>query len=607
MKSTIFTGFFLLCCIGSFAQKGRSSKPADRFAGLDTAFSRVLKEWKAPGFAVAVVEKDKVIYAKGFGYKDVENKLPVTVHTQFAIGSCTKAFTAGILGILKQKGKIDFDKPVRDYLPEIKFFNEDLTLHVTTKDLMTHRTGIPRYDFSWYLWPSHNEDSLIRRIQYMEPTYPLRAQWQYNNWMYLLQGVIGEKLTGESWHKNIQEMFLTPLGMAQTNSTKKEHEAFNDNAIGYQTVNDSLIEPMDFYDIAGMAPAGSINSTVMDMSKWISVWLNNGKFEGREILPASYVNEAKSSQMVMGSALPQAEDPDIYFSDYGYGWMVSSYRGHYRVEHGGNIDGFSASVSFFPADSIGIVVLVNQNGSSVPSVVRNIITDRVLKLSYKDWQTTLRSAYEKLKKAQKDAQMVTIADTTAEIRQGHPLKDYPGEYYNPGFGKIQITVKGDSVFGATPLHNVYLKHYNYDIFDLFLVDKKRGIDTTSPAQKVQFYMNEKGEIEGFETRFEPARETPSRFVRVPAAVEMSLDSLNQYAGTYSLGVDIRIYTKPDGKLYMFVPGQPEYELQYEGNDRFGLKSLSGYHIQFVRDDKRNVIEAIAQQPNGNFKAKKKQP
>jgi CubicO group peptidase (beta-lactamase class C family) len=182
----------------SFAQKKKN--PADkRIAGLDTTFARVLKEWHAAGFAVAVVEKNKVVYANGFGYRDVEKKLPVTANTVFAIGSCTKAFTASLIGWLTKDNQVDLDKPVRNYIPELKFYNDEMTDHITLRDMMCHRTGLPRHDFSWYFFPSGSRDSLLQRIQYMEPTAGLREKWQYNNFMFMLQGLMVEKLTHQRW------------------------------------------------------------------------------------------------------------------------------------------------------------------------------------------------------------------------------------------------------------------------------------------------------------------------------------------------------------------------------------------------------------------------
>lgn len=339
----------LLLCTAtatSFAQKQKSTEDK-RFAGLDTAFARVLKEWHAAGFAVAVVAKDKVIYAKGFGYRDYENKIPVTSNTLFAIGSCTKAFTSSLLGMLSKDGKVDFDKPVRTYLPDLKFYNDELNDHVTLRDMMCHRTGLPRHDYSWYLFQSRSKDSLVQRIQFMEPSAELREKWQYNNFMFLLQGVATEKITGKSWEDNIREKIFQPLGMTNSDVSLGEWAKSSDAAYGYDVKNDSIIKKMDYYDIAAMSPAGSINSSVNDMSKWVITWINGGKFNGKEILPASYITQAMSSQMVIGAALPDKEKTDIYFSNYGFGWFLASYRGHYRVEHGGNIDGFSASTSFF--------------------------------------------------------------------------------------------------------------------------------------------------------------------------------------------------------------------------------------------------------------------
>ena len=196
----------LLCTIATtlFAQKKKTTA-ADRFAGLDTAFARVLKDWNAAGFAVAVVEKDSVVYAKGFGYKDFENKLPVTENTLFAIGSCTKAFTSSLIGLLEKDGKLEYDKPVREYMPDLKFFNDDLTAHVTVRDMMCHRTGLPRHDYSWYYFGIGSADSMMKRIAYMEPTAPLRQTWQYNNFMFFMQGQLAEKISGSSWADNIKE------------------------------------------------------------------------------------------------------------------------------------------------------------------------------------------------------------------------------------------------------------------------------------------------------------------------------------------------------------------------------------------------------------------
>lgn len=585
---------------------GQKQKADKRFDGLDTAFARVLKDWHAAGFAVAVVEKDKIVYAKGFGYKDYENKIPVTTSTQFAIGSCTKAFTASLLGILKKDGKVDFDKPVRDYIPALKFYNNNLNNYVTLRDMMSHRTGLPRHDFSWYLFQSHSMDSLIARIQYMQPEVGLREKWLYNNFMFMAQGAVVQKISGKSWEDNIREEIFTPLDMKESNVSLKEWEKDSHAAIGYSVKKDSIIYPLDYYDIAAMAPAGSINSSVNDMAKWVITWINGGKFQGKEILPAAYVQDAISSQMVIGSGLPGKLHPDMYFANYGLGWGFSSYRGHYRVEHGGNIDGFSASTSFFPSDSIGIIVLCNQDGSSVPSVVRNILADRMLQLQRNDWESEIKNAADLAKKNAKDAEKNLVSTQVKNTKPTHPLSDYEGNFENPGYGTVAIKLSNDSLYAQAGKMNIWLAHYMYDIFQPIINDRKTGIDTADKSfPKFSFAMNEAGDIVNFSVPFEAAID-PIVFTKKLQVQTLAKETLQQYTGDYELsGITIKIFIKGDSNLMMFVPGQPEYELIPLGNDRFSLKGLQGFTVQFNKNEANEIFELLSQQPNGVFKAVKK--
>lgn len=302
-----------------------------RLEGIEKDLNEILEATKAPGFAVAIVQGNKIIYAKGFGYRDYENKIPADANTLFAIGSSSKSFTSSILGQLRDENKISFDDSPIKYIPELKFYNDEMDNTIIIKDLMSHRTGLPRHDFSWYLFPTTNKDSLLFRVAYHEPFTGIRQQWYYNNFMFLAQGVIAERITGKSWEENIKQRFFEPLGMTRSNVSIDELEKSTNAAFGYELKKDTVISKMDYYHIAGMNPAGSINSTVNDMSSWLITWINKGKFKNREILSEAYVNEAISSQMVISGALPVKEFPDIYMANYGYAWFLSSYKGHYRV------------------------------------------------------------------------------------------------------------------------------------------------------------------------------------------------------------------------------------------------------------------------------------
>ncbi|GAB4042308.1 serine hydrolase [Spirosoma litoris] len=587
------------------AQK-RKAAPTDRFAGLDTTFARVLTDWKAVGFAVAVIEKDKVVYAKGFGYRDLEKKLPVTSNTLFAIGSCTKAFTSSLIGLLQKDGKLEYDEPVTKYLPTLKFFSNDLTNSITVRDIMCHRTGLPRHDASWYFSSTPSGDSLLSRIQYMEPSAPLRQRWQYNNFMFLTQGVLTAKLTGKSWESNVQNRILEPLGMTSTDLSVIDMAKQEDASRGYEVKKDSLIRKMSYYNISGMGPAGSINSSVMDMAKWVSMWINGGKFKGKEILPASYVKEAITSQMVISGALPEKEHPDLYMSNYGFGWFLASYKGHYRVEHGGNIDGFSASTSFFPSDSVGIIVLVNQNGSAVPGIVRNILADRMLHMPAYDWNKDRLAAVKKARVAAKDAEKKAVDTRKKGTKPSHKLTDYAGTYMHEGYGKYVVRLVNDSLFLQTTTQKFWLDHYHYDTFRIF--ETEGGIDTTDSSPiRFQFTTNIAGDIDAIAiTGLESSINKPLQFNRYTPPKQISASELKKYVGEYELsGVTITTALRGDQTLFVIMPGQPEYELTYTGNHTFAIKKLSGYTVQFDTNDKGEIIAMTSIQPNGNFKATRK--
>lgn len=573
-------------------------------AGIEPALSKLLSDWHVAGFAVAVVEKDKVIYSQGFGYRDYENKKPVTPNTLFAIGSSSKAFTCGLVGLLQKDGKVRLDNKIRDYLPDLHFYNDNMDANITVRDMMCHRTGLSRHDYSWYFFNTHRRDSMLYRVRYMEPTAGIREKWQYNNFMFLGQGVLVEKLTGRSWEDNIRERFFGPLEMNRSNLSVDALQQDAEASFGYKVVSDSLIRKTSYYDIAGMGPAGSINSSAMDMAHWVMMWINGGGYKGKEVLPPFYVTDAISAQMVM-DGLPDRRHPDMHSDAYGLGWFLDSYRGHYEVEHGGNIDGFSANISFFPSDSVGIVILTNQNGSPVPTLARKLIADRLLGLKYVDWSKELLAAKARAKKQQQEAERATEKEKKPQAGPSHPLKDYQGIYNNPEAGDMVVSLSHDTLWGSTGRQRFYLQHFGYDIFELRWIDNTDGTaDTSGNGVKVIFRYNETGNISVMEAPFEGGVK-PIEFLYRPAAKAVTAGELTPYTGNYELaGITIKVYTKGD-VLYFSVPGQPDYETVATGNHTFVMKSLDGYSIQFEPDDKGTITGVKIIQPNGTFKAKKK--
>lgn len=592
----------LICILSTASVTAQKDK---RLKGIEQELNSLLNASKAPGFAVAVVEGNKVVYAKGFGYRDYENKIPVDANTLFAIGSTTKAFTSAMLGKLRDDKKLSFDDSPRKYIPELEFYNDNMNKNIIIKDLMRHSTGISSNDDSWILFPTHNKDSLLLRIKHEKPVTGIRQQWHYNNYMFLAQGVLAEKITGKSWEDNVSNFFFKPLNMARSNTTIAEMKSATNAALGYGLENNGSIRKIDYLDIAGMSPAGSINSSVNDMTKWLMAWLNEGMYNDKEIIPRSYLNEAISSQMVITAALPSENSPDIHFANYGYGWMLSSYKGHYRVEHGGDVPGFTADLVFFPSDKLGIVVLTNQEVSDVPVLARNIIADRMLK---EEKINRVKRYIDRQKRSRELEEENGVENRSSKINNtklSHSnIDDYTGNYYYAGYGTFEVFTKSDSLFLNTTdkTRQYFLNHYHYDTFEVFpiedgKVDISRGSD---------FEINFRTNIDGV---ISEAMFNGIAFEHMPKVINLDTNTLKQYCGEYEVGgTTLRVYTKEnDTSLYLFISNdQPEFELIVTEEHKFSFE-LSGVELRVEFENSENDVfnELIFIQPDGTFKAVRK--
>lgn len=583
------------------------SQEDPRFEGIDAEMETILATHQVPGFSVAVVEGDSLLFAKGYGFRDYDKRLPATENTIYAIGSCTKAFTCALIGQLAAENRLQLTDHPAKHLPGLTFYNAELNSQLHLTDLMRHSTGLPRHDFAWYLFPSADTDSLIQKLEFQEPFAGIREQWYYNNFMFLLQGAIAEAITDSTWEANIQARFLEPLGMQTASTNLKDWKAGAEPALGYRLTDDKEIKRMDYYDISAMGPAGSINASVREMANWVRAWINGGMFEGKEIIPGVFRTPATSSQMIVRGGLPNDKHPDVHFATYGFGWFQASYKGHYRVEHGGNIDGFSANTSFYPSDSIGIIVLTNQNGSPIPSIVRNTLADRMLSLERTDWNAEVKAQIEEAEAQQQSADSTRYANRVENTRPSHAAVEYTGTYRHPGYGEFQIVAKGDSLFAYFRNDSLYLKHYHYDVFEPIAIEDGQIDTSISLPQEMfaNFKTGVSGDIAYADMKFEPTL-APIEFSRTPATIELSVAELERYVGEYNLGPQTaKIYRKDDAALYLFLAGQPEYELLPTGKDQFVIKTLQGYSLNFETTDSGEVSGVAFIQPNGTFRAVRK--
>ncbi|MDZ7778451.1 MAG: serine hydrolase domain-containing protein [Gemmatimonadota bacterium] len=349
--------------------------------GLDAWMAEHMDAWNVPGLGLAVVKDGEVAHLAGYGLRDVEDSLPVTEETLFAIGSSTKAFTTSLLGTFVDDGALDWEDRVRAHLPEFALADTAVAEAMTVRDLVTHRSGLPRHDAIWYANPELTRAEVLERLPHLPPTEPLRAAWQYNNLMYMVAGHLMERVGEASWEELIRERLLDPLGMPRSGLSVRTSQSDPDHALPYAERNDSLVR-IDFRTIDAVGPAGSINSSAEEMAEWLRLHLAEGTLDGRTILEQGTVEALQTPAMAIAS---RPSDPAFGVQSYALGWFVDSYRGHFRVHHGGNIDGFSAMVALFPHDELGIVVLTNKNGTPLAEFAARQVADRVLELEPRDW------------------------------------------------------------------------------------------------------------------------------------------------------------------------------------------------------------------------------
>jgi hypothetical protein len=376
-----------------------------------------------------------------------------------------------------------------------------------------------------------------------------------------------------------------------------------DKSWAYSTTEEGAIKLIPYRNIDAIGPAGSINSCANDMANWLMTWINNGKFNDKEIIPPTFRNQAISMQVATGGGLPGSENPDLHLSGYGLAWGMSSYRGHYRVEHGGGIDGFITSTSFFPSDSIGIFIVSNQNGPTTS--IRNYIVDRMLGLSYRNWSDF--QLYPMLKARKENKMQNTDSMQQAKgTKPSHAIADYAGSFENKGYGIAKLFMERDTLwldYNEGGLRTkAYLQHYHYDVFRARSTEEtKENFD----APKLNFYTNNKGEIEGFKTLLEPSVKEID-FKRKATTVTLSKQDLQKYTGEYSLnGVAVSVYIKGDNTLMVLIPGQPDYELVASDEHLFRLKIMDGYNVKFDMNENNESTGLSFIQPNGTFKATKK--
>ena len=458
------------------------------------AIKGILREtchfWHAPGIAAAIVRDDKLVYLDGYGVRELGRQQPVTADTLFAIGSCTKAFTATALAILVEEGKADWDDSVRKHLPWFRLDDPLADRDVRLCDLLCHRIGLASHDMLWYGAPWSIKES-VRRMAFLERSTSFRSTYEYNNLAYLAAGLAIETLAKKPWHLFVQERLFKPLQMKNAVFTSGDAEKAADHASphGHDASGEVTVIPW-YRDDKQIRASGSIKASVRDLSQWLRLQLADGKIDGKQVISAGALEETHTPRIPVPLSVAQRVAGATQAS-YALGWHISEYRGHAIHEHGGAVAGFRARVVLVPRKKLGLVVLTNLEDMEIVLAAGNNLLDYLLGLEKKEWNTFFHEEYAKQKAARKKR----IDDLLKKQVHGTKPKDlalYVGTYSEPAYDTVTITRKDGALWLQWSSYQFPLTHFHYDTF--LTPQKDLRLPAALRAETVVFEMNEDAEM-----------------------------------------------------------------------------------------------------------------
>ena len=457
-------------------------------AAVDRVMTDALRAWRIPGASVAIVQNDRVVYAKGYGVKEVGGTAPVTADTLFHIGSDSKAFTTAAMAMLVDEKKLAWDDPVRKHLEYFHLSDPCADSLVTLRDIVSHRTGLSRHDELWDNTPLTREQ-LIRAVASLELTKPIRTTYQYQNIMFIAAGEAVASAAKMPWNDFVRTRIFEPLGMTRTRITIADWLA-SDHAAGHRLEKPGdRVVPQTLVDDDNLAPAGAIKSSARDMAQWVRFQLGDGTFDGKRLVSAAALGETHMPQTVIRLEESTREsNPETLLEAYGMGWVVQDYRGELLVSHGGALNGFRAHVDLLPNRKSGFVVLINVGRSSATAAIRNSLLDLLLqKANARDWN----GYYLALEKKSDDKDEAKKREREAKRRTDtHPSRElaaYAGTYTNPAYGVATITADAAGLVLHWMRLTVPLTHYQYDTFDAHS-------DVDDLDEQVTFRLGADGEV-----------------------------------------------------------------------------------------------------------------
>ena len=438
------------------------AQAADPLDGLDAYVAEAMRAWETPGLSIAVVEDGKVVLARGYGLRKLGGDAPVDADTVFAAGSISKTFTSATVAALIARDRMRWDDRVVDHLPDFRLSDPYVTREIRLRDLLSHRSGLPRGEMLWY-YSTFDRKEIVRRLRYLEPESGFRSGFGYQNLMFVVAGEAVAAAAGMSWDDFVAETFLRPLGMDATSTSVT---AFGGNAATPHARVDGKIWPIAWLNVDNIAPAGGINSSAGDLAKWMLFHLADGRTGDTPLLLSGDVAEMQTPQTVIQvTPARRARIPETLFRAYGLGWYLEDYRGVRLAYHGGRIDGMSSRLTLVPERKLGVAVLTNRGRSSLPDALTYRILDAYLGAPPRDWSSDFVKRAEETLDRQHAKREDLLAQRVPDTRPSLPLDRYAGTYDSELYGPLDIQWDGASLRlwrNADAIAS--LGHFNYDTF-----------------------------------------------------------------------------------------------------------------------------------------------
>jgi CubicO group peptidase (beta-lactamase class C family) len=479
--------------------------PAEAFPGIDGFIDAARTAWRVPAFGFAIIKDGAVIHAKGYGSRVTGTASAVTPDSAFGIASVSKMVTAASIAIGVDKGIVAWDEPVSTYLPGFRLSGGARWDGVTLRDMLSHRTGLPRHDLLWYNNEGLTREKLLAHLPHLSVTAPLRQTYQYNNITVILAAHALERAAGVPWEAFTREHLLTPLGMGRTAFSPAAFANDPDHCVGHRLTSTRQPESIPLRPQDAVGPAGAIWTTVNDFARFLQMQLGRGMFAGQRVISAANL-AAMWQPLVAVSGPDEASFEDRAY--YGMGWRIDSYRGMTRVAHGGNLNGFSSRVTLFPDQNIGMVAFSNMRGNPMAGLVTLDVMDRLMGLAPQnnsDASIARRNASE----ARADAAPPPAPARVAATTPSRPLPGFAGTYSDPGYGPISVTAGPDGLRASYNGMPIALDHWHFDVFKA----RPLGIDDGDlDGLRFNFASDDDGAITSLTVRMD--EDAPAvRFVR----------------------------------------------------------------------------------------------